>query len=192
MAKELKMLIRVCWGEVGPLDAEYHDTEWGQPCHDDGELFERLMLEVFQAGLSWSLILARRESFRAACDGWDPVRIAQYGEDDINRLMADPGIIRNRLKVNGAVKNARAFLVLQAEHGTFDRYIWGFAPAPRHAPVSSGDVPAATPESDAMSKALKKRGFTFVGSTICYAFMQSVGMVNDHLAGCPARETAAG
>ena len=192
MAKALKTLIRVCWGEVGPLDAEYHDTEWGRPCHDDGELFERLMLEGFQAGLSWSLILARREGFRGAFDGWDAARIAQYGEGDIARLMADPGIIRNRLKVNGAVKNARAFLVLQAEQGTFDRYIWTFAPAAQHAPRSSDDVPATTVESDAMSKALNKRGFTFVGSTICYAFMQSVGMVNDHLAGCPARETAAG
>jgi len=192
MAVEPKTLVRVCWGEVGPLDAEYHDTEWGRPCHDDAELFERLMLEGFQAGLSWSLILARRESFRTAFDGWYAVRIAQYGDADIARLMADPGIIRNRLKVNGAVKNARAFLDLQAEHGTFDRYIWQFAPAARHAPTSFGDVPATTPESDAMSKALKKRGFTFVGSTICYAFMQSVGMVNDHLAECPARATVSG
>lgn len=192
MAKEPKTLIRVCWGEVGPLDAEYHDTEWGRACHDDGELFERLMLEGFQAGLSWSLILARRESFRAAFDGWDAARIAEYGDADIARLMGDPGIVRNRLKVQGAVKNARAFLDLQAEHGTFDRYIWAFAPVPQHAPTSSGDVPATTPESDAMSKALKKLGFTFVGSTICYAFMQSVGMVNDHLAGCPARDIVAG
>ncbi|MGH2632441.1 MAG: DNA-3-methyladenine glycosylase I [Tepidiformaceae bacterium] len=192
MTKGPKTLVHVCWGDVGPLDAEYHDTEWGRPCHDDAELFERLMLEGFQAGLSWSLILARRERFRDAFDAWDARRIADYGADDIARLMADPGIVRNRLKVNGAVKNARAFLELQEEHGTFDRYIWSFvggAPLVRPAPAASGEVPALTAESDAMSRALKKRGLIFVGSTICYAFMQSVGMVNDHLADCPARAT---
>lgn len=189
---EPKNLIRVCWGEVGPRDAAYHDEEWGRPCHDDQQLFERLMLECFQAGLSWSLILARRETFALAFDGWDAARIAQYGDEDVARLMSDPGIIRNRLKVNGAVKNARGFLRLQAEHGTFDRYIWAFAPPSKQAPPSFGEVPSTTPESDAMSKALRKEGFTFVGSTICYAFMQSVGMVNDHLAGCPARAQIGG
>ncbi|MCC7364973.1 MAG: DNA-3-methyladenine glycosylase I [Dehalococcoidia bacterium] len=180
--------VQVCWGLVGPLDAAYHDTEWSVPCHDDRELFERLMLEGFQAGLSWSTILARREHFSRAFDAWDPTRIAAYGDADIARLMADPGIIRNRLKVNGAVRNAAAFLRLQQEHGTFDRYIWSFvggAPKPWLPRASIGDVPASTPESIAMSKALKQAGMTFVGPTICYAFMQSVGMVNDHLAGCP-------
>lgn len=187
MPREGRALVVVCWGEVRALDAAYHDAEWGRPCHDDAQLFERLMLEGFQAGLSWSLILVRRESLRAAFDGWDAARIAGYGEGDIARLMADPGIIRNRLKVIAAVKNARAFLALQAEHGTFDRFIWSFAPLAARAPTSFEDVPASTAASDAMSKALKKRGFTFVGSTICYAFMQSVGMVNDHLADCPVR-----
>ena len=184
--------VQVCWGLVGPLDAAYHDTEWAVPCHDDGALFERLILEGFQAGLSWSTILAKRENFRRAFDGWDAHAIAAYGEADLARLMGDAGIVRNRLKVAGAVKNARAFLAAQAEYGTFDRYAWSFTggmPLARPAPQNMGDVPATTPESDAMSKGLKKRGFTFVGSTICYAFMQSIGMVNDHLASCPARRT---
>ena len=180
----------VCWGEVGPLDAEYHDNEWGVPCHDDQQLFERLMLEGFQAGLSWTTILAKRENFARAFEGWDAARVASYGPEDTARLLADPGIVRNRLKVHGAVKNAQAFLRLQNEHGTFDRYIWSFVadlPADRPLPQKFGDVPAKTPESDAMSKALKAAGMTFVGSTICYAFMQSTGMVNDHLAGCATR-----
>ena len=184
---------QVCWGMVGPLDAEYHDCEWGVPCHDDGELFERLILEGFQAGLSWSTILAKRENFRRAFDGFDATRIAAYGPADIARLMGDAGIVRNRLKVEASVKNARAFLVARAEHGTFDRYIWSFvggAPLVRPVATTMAGIPATTPESDAMSKALKKRGFTFVGSTICYAFMQSVGMVDDHLAACPVRQRA--
>ncbi len=179
-----------CWGELPALYAAYHDSEWGIPCHDDGELFERLMLEGFQAGLSWSTILNKRENFRRAFDNWDPLCVAAYGPADMARLLADPGIVRNRLKCEGATKNARAFLAARDEHGTFDRYIWSFvggAPLVRPVPVTREDVPATTPESEAMSKALKKRGFTFVGSTICYAFMQSVGMVNDHLANCPAR-----
>lgn len=178
----------ICWGEVGPLDAAYHDTEWGRPCHDDPGLFERLMLEGFQAGLSWSTILAKRDNFRRAFDGWDAARIAAYGPADIERLMQDTGIVRNRLKVNAAVKNARGYLEIRAEHGTFDNYIWSFTggePLRRPKPPTRGEVPASTPESLAMSKALQKRGFTFVGPTICYAFMQSVGMVNDHLADCP-------
>jgi len=182
--------VATCWGLVSPEMAAYHDTEWAVPCHDDPALFERLVLEGFQAGLSWSTILARRENFRRAFDGWDPERIAAYAPDDIARLMADAGIIRNRLKVEGAVKNARSYLQVREEHGTFDGYIWSFvggAPLVRPAPNSFDQLPASTPESDAMSKALRKRGFTFAGSTICYAFMQSVGMVNDHLASCPAR-----
>ena len=185
-----KERVQVCWGLVTPLDAAYHDTEWGVPCHDDLELFERLILEGFQAGLSWSTILAKRENFRRAFDAFDPLAIAAYGPADFERLLADPGIVRNRLKVHGATKNARAFLDVQREHGTFDHYIWSFAealPADRPILQQFGEVPATTPESDAMSKDLRKRGFTFVGSTICYAFMQSVGMVNDHLSHCPTR-----
>ena len=181
---------RCWWGAGDPLYRAYHDTEWGVPCHDDRDLFERLMLEGFQAGLSWSTILAKRQNFWRAFEGWEPERVARYDPGDIARLMDDPGIVRNRLKVEGAVRNARAFLDAQTEHGTFDRYIWSFtggATPDRPAPRSFGDIPATSPESDAMSKALKKRGFTFVGTTICYAFMQSVGMVNDHLVDCPVR-----
>ena len=191
-AQQAKDRVQVCWGLVTPLDAAYHDTEWGVPCHDDLELFERLILEGFQAGLSWSTILAKRENFRRAFDAFDPLAIAAYGPADYERLLADPGIVRNRLKVHGATKNARAFLDVQREHGTFDHYIWSFVeglPADRPIPQQFCEVPATTAESDAMSKDLRKRGFTFVGSTICYAFMQSVGMVNDHLAHCPARLT---
>ena len=165
----------------------YHDEEWGVPVHDDRELFERLMLEGFQAGLSWRTILAKRENFFRAFDGWDPEKIAAYGPDDLARLMADPGIVRNRLKVHGAVKNAQAFLRVVDEFGSFDRFIWQFTGGDvlrRPRARGLGDVPATTPESDAMSKELKRRGFTFVGSAICYAFMQSVGMVDDHIAGC--------
>lgn len=174
---------------VGPLDAAYHENEWGVPCHDDRDLFERLMLEGFQAGLSWSTILAKRENFFRAFDGWDAETIARYGEADIARLLGDAGIIRNRLKVNGAVKNARAYLEIREREGSFSKYIWSFvggAPVDNR-PAAFGDIPATTPVSDAMSKALRKEGFTFVGSTICYAFMQSTGMVNDHLLECPTR-----
>jgi DNA-3-methyladenine glycosylase I len=175
--------------------AAYHDEEWGIRCHDDRKLFEMLVLEGFQAGLSWSTILNKRENFRRAFDNWDAERIAAYGPDDVARLMADPGIVRNRLKVEAAVKNARASLAARDEFGSFDAYIRTFvggAPLIRPAPRTFTEVPATTPESDAMSKALKKRGFTFVGSTICYAFMQSVGMVNDHLADCPIRSPGMG
>jgi len=179
-----------CWGPGDALMAAYHDTEWGVPCHDDRDLFERLMLEGFQAGLSWSTILNKRENFRRAFDAWDPERIARYDDGKVTLLLEDAGIVRNRLKVAGAVTNARAFLEVQREHGTFDAYIWTFTGGgtlQRPAPTSFREVPGKTAESDAMSKALQKRGFTFVGSTICYAFMQSIGMVNDHLADCPAR-----
>jgi DNA-3-methyladenine glycosylase I len=165
----------------------YHDHEWGIPTHDDRDLFELLMLEGFQAGLSWRTILGKRDNFSRAFQGWDPETIAAYGPDDVARLMADAGIVRNRLKIEGTVKNARAFLDVVDEFGSFDRFIWQFTggdvlPGPRPATVAA--IPATTPESDAMSKELRKRGFTFVGSTICYAFMQSAGMVNDHIAAC--------
>jgi DNA-3-methyladenine glycosylase I len=181
---------RCAWVGSDPLMIAYHDEEWGIPCYDDDELFERLMLEGFQAGLSWSTILKKRENFRAAFEGWDPRRIAAYGDEDVARLMADPGIVRNRLKVAGAVKNAHAFLDVQQEMGGFAPYVWSFVggtPLDRPAPNGLGDIPASTKESDALSKALKKRGFTFVGTTICYAFMQSVGMVNDHTVDCFCR-----
>ncbi len=180
-------LPRCDWAGTDPLMVAYHDTEWGVPCHDDEELFERLMLEGFQAGLSWSTILRKRRNFAAAFEGWDPRRIAAYGPDDIARLLADPGIVRNRLKVAAAIRNAQAFLAVQEEFGSFDRYLWSFvggAPLRSEPPATMADVPVHTPESDALSRDLKRRGFTFVGTTICYAFMQSVGMVDDHVLGC--------
>jgi DNA-3-methyladenine glycosylase I len=176
-------------GWVPPGDAlyaAYHDQEWGVPVHDDRVLFEFLILEGAQAGLSWSTILRKREHYRRAFSSFDPEAVARYTDDDVARLLADPGIVRNRLKVAAAIRNARAFLDVQREHGSFDRYIWGFVGG---APIVNrfaalGEVPASTPESDAISRALKKRGFTFTGSTICYAFMQATGMVNDHVTGC--------
>lgn len=166
---------------------EYHDTEWGVPCRDDQELFERLLLEGFQAGLSWRTILHKRARYREVMDGFDPHVVAAYGPEKLAELLADPGIVRNRLKVAGAVRNAQAWLALEAEVGSVGAWLWAFAPEervrmPRVATLEM--IPATTPESDAMAKALKQRGFTFVGSTICYAFMQSVGMVDDHVAGC--------
>lgn len=180
-------VLRCWWAGSDPLYCRYHDEEWGVPCHDDRELFERLVLEGFQAGLAWITILRKREHFARAFEGWDPARIAAYGPDDHARLLADPGIVRNRLKVEGATKNARAFLRVQDEFGSFDRYLWGFVGggAPhRPAPPRPHEIPTSTPESDALSKDLKRRGFTFVGTTIVYALMQSVGMVDDHVAGC--------
>jgi DNA-3-methyladenine glycosylase I len=180
--------VRCDWVGTDPLLIADHDAAWGVPVHDDRELFERLMLEGFQAGLSWRTILAKREAFSRAFEGWLPERIAAYGEADVARLLADTGIVRNRLKVRGAIRNARAFLDTQAEQGSFDRYVWSFVggtPLRRDPPpVRLGDVPARTAESDALSKDLRRRGFTFVGSTICYAFMQSAGLVNDHVGGC--------
>jgi DNA-3-methyladenine glycosylase I len=180
-------VMRCEWAGSDPLMVAYHDEEWGVPVFDDAALFERLMLECNQAGLSWATILRKRESFHAAYDGWDVEKIAAYGEADIARLLADPGIIRNRAKVNAAIGNARAFLELHSDGG-FSSFVWSFvggSPLLRERqPNGLADLVATTPESDAMSKALKKRGFKFVGSTICYAFMQSVGMVNDHDAGC--------
>jgi DNA-3-methyladenine glycosylase I len=164
----------------------YHDREWGVPLHDDRKLFEFLILEGAQAGLSWSTILNKRAAYRAAFDRFDPRKIARYDEARVRRLLANPGIVRNRLKIRGAVRNAQAFLAVCEEFGSFDRYIWQFAGG---RPIlncwrSLEEVPARTAESDAMSKDLAHRGFTFVGSTICYAFMQAVGMVNDHLETC--------
>jgi DNA-3-methyladenine glycosylase I len=164
----------------------YHDKEWGVPLHDDGALFEFLILEGAQAGLSWSTILRKRENYRAAFDGFDARKIAGYGERKKAALMADAGIVRNRLKIAAAIENAKAFLQTQEEFGSFDRYIWSFLDGKpvRNRWRGMGDVPARTAQSDAMSKDLKRRGFRFVGSTICYAFMQATGMVNDHLVTC--------
>lgn len=178
--------VRCSWCLGDPLYEAYHDDEWGVPVFDDQQLFERLMLEGFQAGLSWITILRKRENFANAFDNWNPDTIAAYGPDDIARLMADAGIVRNRLKVEGAVKNARAYLQL-LESGSFSDYLWSFVGGSvirAETPPQAGQIPATSPESDAMSKDLKKRGFTFVGSTICYAFMQSAGLVDDHIAGC--------
>jgi DNA-3-methyladenine glycosylase I len=168
---------------------QYHDHEWGRPVHDDRALYEFLVLEGMQAGLSWEIILKRREVMRAAFDGFDPAIVAAYGPDKIEALLKDPALIRNRLKINAAVQNARAFLAVQAEYGSFDAFIWTFVGGvPRvNAWTGMGDIPAKTPESEAMSRALRQKGFAFVGPTICYAFMQATGMVNDHLTGCPAR-----
>lgn len=177
------------WAGSDPLYVEYHDTEWGVPVYDDRELWERLMLEGFQAGLSWITILRKREHFARAFEGWHPEVIANYGDEDIARLLADPGIIRNRLKINGAVKNARAYLAMRDAGESFSGYLWSFvggAPIVNQ-PEKLGDVPALTVEATAMSKDLKKRGFTFVGPTICYAFMQSAGLVDDHVVGCPSK-----
>jgi DNA-3-methyladenine glycosylase I len=178
-------LTRCPWAS-NDLSVRYHDEEWGLPTHNDATLFEFLILEGAQAGLSWDTILKKRENYRAAFDGFDPKKIAGYDRRKIQSLMNNAGIIRNRLKVASAVQNAQAFLKVQEELGSFDAYIWQFTGG---APIvnsrrSAKQVPASTPESDAMSKDLKRRGFSFVGTTICYAFMQAVGMVNDHLASC--------
>jgi DNA-3-methyladenine glycosylase I len=177
---------RCHWAGSDPLYCRYHDEEWGVPVHDDRKLFEMLILEGAQAGLSWITILRKREAYRKAFDRFDPKKIARYDAKKLRALMADAGIVRNRLKIAGAVKNAKAFLAVQKDFGTFDKYIWRFVdgrPQVRR-PRSPAEVPASTPVSDAMSKDLRRRGFTFVGSTICYAFMQAVGMVDDHAATC--------
>lgn len=179
-------LLRCGWAGDDPLYVEYHDCEWGVPQHDDRKLFEMLLLEGAQAGLAWITILRKREGYRRAFDGFDPQRIAAYGDAEIERLLADSGIVRNRLKVNSAIRNARAFLAIQEEHGSFDAYLWRFVDG---RPIqnrwsSLAEVPASTAESDRLSKDLKQRGCNFVGSTICYAFMQAVGMVNDHTTDC--------
>jgi DNA-3-methyladenine glycosylase I len=177
--------IRCSWPS-SPISIAYHDREWGVPLKDDRKLFEFLVLDAAQAGLSWEIILRKREGFRATFDNFDPEKIARYDDKKIKTLLADPGIIRNRLKIESAINNARAFLAVQKEFGSFARYIWQFVEGkPKiNARRSLKDIPATSPESDAMSKALKKRGFRFVGSTICYAFMQAAGMVNDHSIDC--------
>ena len=176
---------RCGWARSEP-NISYHDAEWGVPLHDDRGLFEFLILEGAQAGLSWETILKKRDNYREAFDGFDAGRVARYTPKKVERLMANPGIVRNRLKIESAISNARVFLDVQKEAGSFDAYIWGFVGGkPRVNTVRGmGDVPASTSESDAMSKDLKKRGFRFVGTTICYAFMQATGMVNDHAVDC--------
>ncbi len=171
----------------------YHDEEWGVPVHDDRTLFEFLILEGAQAGLSWETILNKRENYRAAFDGFDAERVAGYDRRKVAQLLKNPGIVRNRLKIASAVQNARALLRVQEEYGSFDRYVWQFVNGRPKVNVRNArnPVPARTAESDAMSKDLKKRGFNFVGSTICYAFMQAVGMVNDHVVGCLRRKAVA-
>jgi len=184
--KNMKDAISRCPWPMDDLYIAYHDTEWGVPVHDDRLLFEFLVLEGAQAGLSWHIILKKRENYRKAFDHFDPQKVARYTEAKLARLLADPGIVRNRLKIAAAVRNAKAFLAVQEEFGSFDRYIWQFVGG---RPIinthrSMKDVPERTRESDTLSHDLKQRGFTFVGSTICYAHMQATGMVNDHLVTC--------
>ena len=186
-------LTRCPW-PTDELYLAYHDHEWGVPQHDDRHLFEMLILEGAQAGLSWSTILKKRENYRAAFDQFDAERIARYDQRRIDKLLANPGIVRNRLKIAAAIRNANAFLAVKKECGTFDAYLWQFVdgrPKQNHWRTMK-EVPARTPESDALSKDLAKRGFKFVGSTICYAFMQAVGMVNDHLLECYRHKEVAG
>lgn len=180
------MKTRCDWAGEDPLYIAYHDNEWGVPVHDDKKLFEFLILEGAQAGLSWITILKKRENYRLAFDGFDPEKVAEYDDRDIARLLENEGIVRNKLKVNSAVRNAKAFLEIQREFGSFDAYSWGFVDnkVKRNSWKSMADIPAATPESEALSKDLKKRGFNFVGPTIIYAHMQAVGMVNDHKISC--------
>ena len=179
------MPTRCAWAAT-PLGIAYHDAEWGVPLHDDRRLFEFLILEGAQAGLSWELILRKRDTYRDAFDGFDAVKVAAYDDSKVAELLANPGIVRNRLKVAAAIGNARAFLDAQGEFGSFDAYIWGFVGGSpvRNAWQSLAEIPAKTSESEAMSKELRRRGFRFVGPTICYAFMQATGMVNDHTTGC--------
>jgi len=177
--------VRCAWASEG-LSVRYHDEEWGVPVHEDRTLFEFLILEGAQAGLSWSTILNKRENYRAALDGFDAQRVARYDRRKVQQLLRNPGIVRNKLKIASTVQNAKAFLRVQEEFGSFDDYIWQFVGGkPRQNSIKSlKQLQARTSESDAMSKELKRRGFNFVGSTICYAFMQAVGMVNDHVVQC--------
>lgn len=182
--------IRCSWCGTDPLYIKYHDEEWGKPVYDDKTLFEFFILEGAQAGLSWITILRRRESYRKAFADFDVKKVAQFNEQDVERLMQDEGIIRNRLKVNGAITNAKLFIEIQKEFGSFSDYIWGFLPDKKpilNQVTKMGDVPARTEISDQISKDMKKRGFKFFGTTICYAHMQATGMVNDHLVNCIAR-----
>lgn len=177
----------VCAWVHDEYDRKYHDEVWGKPCHDDHELFEMLILEGMQAGLSWNTILKKRDNFKKAFDNFDVHKIANYDEDKIQSLLQDAGIIRNRLKIRGTVKNAKAYLLIQQEFGSFDQYLWSYVD---HSPIVNKvetlkDVPVSSPLSDTISKDMKNRGFTFVGTTIIYAYMQAVGMVNDHEINCP-------
>jgi len=182
-----KTLLRCPWAKGSALYAAYHDREWGMPVHDDRVFFEFLLLEGAQAGLSWSTILNKRDGYRAAFAGFDPARVARFDARQVARLVTNEAIVRNRLKIGSAVDNARAFLAVQREFGSFDRYVWAFAGGKprvnRHRTLAT--VPAHTAQSDALSKDLRQRGFRFVGSTIAYAFMQATGLVNDHLVTCP-------
>jgi DNA-3-methyladenine glycosylase I len=183
--------IRCSWATT-PLSIAYHDAEWGVPCHDDRVLFEFITLEGAQAGLSWETILRKREAYRTAFAAFDPAKVARFTPARIVRLLEDPGIVRNRMKIDSTVQNAKAFLAVQREFGSFDAYVWRFVDGQ---PLvtrwrSFKDVPAKTPQSDALSKDLKRRGFSFVGTTICYAFMQAVGLVNDHASNCFRREVS--
>ncbi|MGA3088931.1 MAG: DNA-3-methyladenine glycosylase I [Terriglobales bacterium] len=186
MKKQTTATIVRCTWPSNPLALLYHDREWGVPQHDDRSLFELLILEGAQAGLSWDTILQKRENYRAAFDRFDPAKVARYDRRKAQQLLGDQGIVRNRLKIASAIQNARAFLAVQREFGSFDRYIWQFVGGrPRvNARRRGKSLPARTPASDAMSKDLKKHGFNFVGSTICYAFMQAAGLVNDHAVEC--------
>ena len=183
MKKEVK---RCEWCTGSDIEKAYHDDEWGEPLHDDQKLFEFLILEGAQAGLSWVTVLKKRDHYRKVFDQFDPSRVAKYSNEKIEQLLMDPGIIRNRLKVSSAVSNARLFLDVQAEYGSFDNYIWQFTDgkAIHNKWRYMSEIPANTTESDAMCKDLKKRGFRFIGTTICYAFMQATGMVNDHTVDC--------
>jgi len=174
------------WGTSSALYIEYHDLEWGVPVHDERLLFEFLILEGAQAGLSWSTILNKRKAYIQAFDNFEPSKVASYDDAKVQALLVNPGIVRNRLKIQAAIQNARSFLEIQDQYGSFDTYIWQFVDGKpvQNSWKSLQEIPATTKESDAMSKELKKRGFTFVGSTICYAFMQAVGMVNDHIVNC--------
>jgi len=187
-------IVRCAWCGTDPLYQAYHDTEWGVPLHDDRALFELLTLEGAQAGLSWITVLKKRDNYRRAFANFDPEAVARFGDAETAALLANPGIVRNRLKIASTIANARAFLAIQAEFGSFDTWLWGFVEG---CPIDQqradiGAVPASTPLSDALSKALKQRGFRFVGSTICYAFLQAAGLVNDHTVDCfRHREVAA-
>ncbi len=180
------MLKRCAWAFASQQYTDYHDNEWGVPVHDDRKLFEMLILEGVQAGLSWALILKKRAGYIQAFDGFDACKIARYDNRKVQELLANPEIVRNRLKIQATIQNARAFLQVQSDAGSFDVFLWQFVDGQpmQNAWRTMQEVPASTKESDAMSKELKRRGFTFVGSTICYAFMQSVGMVNDHIVEC--------
>lgn len=181
-----KIVKRCQWCGDDPIYVDYHDKEWGVPCHDDQTLFEFLILEGAQAGLSWITVLRKRDNYRKAFDSFDPVKVARYTQKNQDKLLLNEGIIRNRLKIKSAIQNAQAFLKIQKEFGSFDKYIWQFVGGKTkiNKVKTLKEIPAKTEESDAMSKDLKKRGFNFVGSTICYAFMQATGMVNDHITSC--------